>query len=150
MAHLKTGWPDDSSLEVPGIAEPYNAPCQILPPIYWQTGHIDAIRASSISRKRSLTGDKIYPLIIDPRYTVDIDNLSDWAKYEALVYSGLDMVSPGRKNRSMPEKIKMIITDFDGVITDGRVWVDENGKETVAACRSDRCGSVSCVNAASR
>jgi N-acylneuraminate cytidylyltransferase len=109
-----------------------------LPPIYWQTGHIDAIRASSITRKRSLTGNKIYPLIIDPRYTVDIDNLSDWAKYEAMVYSGtLDMVSPGRKNRSMPETIKMIITDFDGVITDGRVWTDENGKETVAASRSD-------------
>ena len=125
-------------LEVPGIAEPYNAPRQILPPIYWQTGHIDAIRASSITRKRSLTGNKIYPLIIDPRYTVDIDNLSDWAKYEAMVYSGaLDMVSPGRKNRSMPETIKMIITDFDGVITDGRVWTDENGKETVAASRSD-------------
>ena len=125
-------------LEVPGIAEPYNAPRQILPPIYWQTGHIDAIRASSISRKRSLTGNKIYPLIIDPRYTVDIDNLSDWAKYEAVVYSGsLDMVSPGRKNRSMPETIKMIITDFDGVISDGRVWTDENGKETVVASRSD-------------
>ncbi len=125
-------------LEVPGIAEPYNAPRQILPPIYWQTGHIDAIRASSISRKRSLTGDKIYPLIIDPRYTVDIDNLSDWAKYEAMVYLGtLDMVSPGRRHRPMPEKIKMIITDFDGVISDGRVWTDENGKETVAASRSD-------------
>jgi YrbI family 3-deoxy-D-manno-octulosonate 8-phosphate phosphatase len=125
-------------LEVPGIAEPYNAPRQILPPIYWQTGHIDAIRASSISRKRSLTGNKIYPLLIDPRYTVDIDNLSDWEKYEAMVYSGaLDMVSPGGKNRSMPETIKMIITDFDGVITDGRVWTDENGKETVAASRSD-------------
>ena len=31
----------------------------------------------------------------------------------------------------------MIITDFDGVMTDGRVWVDENGHETVAASRSD-------------
>jgi YrbI family 3-deoxy-D-manno-octulosonate 8-phosphate phosphatase len=124
-------------LEVPGIDEPYNAPRQILPPVYWQTGHIDAIRASTITRKHSLTGNKIYPLIIDPRYTVDIDNLSDWAKYEAVVYSGLDMVSPGKKNRPMPENIKMIITDFDGVITDGRVWTDENGKETVAASRSD-------------
>ena len=125
-------------LEVPGIAEPYNAPRQILPQIYWQTGHIDAIRISTIIKKHSLTGNKIYPLIIDPRYTVDIDNLSDWAKYETMVYSGsLDMVSPGRKNRSMPEKIKMIITDFDGVITDGRVWTDEDGKETVAASRSD-------------
>ena len=31
-------------LSVPGIAEPYNAPRQALPPVYWQTGHIDAIR----------------------------------------------------------------------------------------------------------
>lgn len=31
----------------------------------------------------------------------------------------------------------MIICDFDGVITDNRVWTDENGRETVAASRSD-------------
>jgi CMP-N-acetylneuraminic acid synthetase len=36
-------------LEVEGIAEPYNAPRQILPPVYWQTGHIDAIRTSTIT-----------------------------------------------------------------------------------------------------
>ncbi len=125
-------------LQVEGIKEPYNAPRQILPPIYWQTGHIDAIRTTTILQKGSMTGDRIYPLIMDPRYTVDIDNLSDWAKYEAVAYSGaLDIVSPGRKHRPMPEKIKMVITDFDGVITDGRVWTDENGRETVAASRSD-------------
>ena len=134
----KSDGPMTPLLEVPGIAEPYNAPRQILPQIYWQTGHIDAIRVSTITRRHSLTGNRIYPLIIDPRYTVDIDNLSDWARYEAMVYSGsLDMVSPGRRHRPMPGKVKMIITDFDGVITDGRVWTDENGKETVAACRSD-------------
>ncbi len=125
-------------LQVDGIKEPYNAPRQILPPVYWQTGHIDAIRTATILQKHSMTGERIYPLIIDPRFTVDIDNLSDWAKYEAMVYSGaLEMVSPGRKRRPMPETIKMIITDFDGVITDGRVWTDENGRETVAASRSD-------------
>lgn len=125
-------------LEVKGVPEPYNAPRQILPPVYWQTGHIDAIRTSTIWKKHSLTGDKVYPLLIDPRYTVDIDNLADWAKYEALIYSGtLDMVSPGGTRRPMPETIKMIVSDFDGVITDGRVWTDENGHETVAASRSD-------------
>ena len=81
-------------LEVAGIDEPYNAPRQILPPVYWQTGHIDAILVSTITQKKSLTGDVIYPLLIDPKYTVDIDTLPDWAKYEALVYSGLEMVSP--------------------------------------------------------
>ncbi len=37
----------------------------------------------------------------------------------------------------MPEKIKLIVSDFDGVITDNRVWTDQDGKETVAASRSD-------------
>jgi YrbI family 3-deoxy-D-manno-octulosonate 8-phosphate phosphatase len=127
-------------LGVPGIAEPYNAPRQILPPVYWQTGHIDAIRVSTIKNKKSLTGDVIYPLVIDPRYTVDIDNLSDWAKYEALAKSGLEMVTPGTPyvvKRPMPEKIDLIICDFDGVITDNRVWVDQDGHETVVAYRSD-------------
>lgn len=127
-------------LQVDGIAEPYNAPRQILPPVYWQTGHIDAIRVSTILQKKSLTGDVIYPLVIDPRYTVDIDNLSDWAKYEALVSSGLEMVTPGKMKRPMPEKIDLIISDFDGVITDNRVWVNEDGIEFVAAYRSDSIG----------
>ncbi|MBI3739412.1 MAG: acylneuraminate cytidylyltransferase family protein, partial [Chloroflexi bacterium] len=72
------GQPLEPLLKVKGIAEPYNAPRQILPPVYWQTGHIDAIRLKTIMRKHSLTGDVVYPLVIDPRYTVDIDNLSDW------------------------------------------------------------------------
>src|SRR5690349_14240166 len=124
-------------LEVEGITEPYNAPRQILPPVYWQTGHIDAIRVSTIQQKHSLTGDVIYPLVIDPRYTVDIDTLSDWAKYETLANSGLEMVTPGRMKRALPEKINLIICDFDGVITDNRVWVDQDGRESVAAYRSD-------------
>ena len=124
-------------LKVEGIAEPFNAPRQVLPPVFWQTGHIDAIRVSSIVNKNSLTGDVIYPLVIDPKYTVDIDTLADWAKYEVVVYDGLDVVSPGRSRREMPRIIKLLVTDFDGVLTDGKVWVDENGRETVAANRSD-------------
>ena len=126
-------------LSVDGVPEPYNAPRQILPQAYWQTGHIDAIRTTTITHKRSLTGDIVYPLVIDPRYTVDIDNLSDWEKYELLVYQGgLDMVTPNNKDRrGMPTKIELIMLDFDGVITDNRVWTDQDGKETVAAYRSD-------------
>jgi N-acylneuraminate cytidylyltransferase len=134
------GQPIKPLLEVDGIPEPYNAPRQILPPVYWQTGHIDAIRVSTIRHKHSLTGDVIYPLAIDPRYTVDIDNLTDWAKSEALANSGLEMVTPGKLKRPMPEQIDLIISDFDGVITDNRVWVNEDGTEYVAAYRSDSIG----------
>ncbi|MCA2002186.1 MAG: acylneuraminate cytidylyltransferase [Chloroflexi bacterium] len=125
-------------LQAEGIPEPYNAPRQILPPVYWQTGHIDAIRVSTITRKNSLTGDVIYPLTIDPKYTVDIDTLADWAKYEAVVYSGLEMVSPTqRARRPMPKEIKLIVCDFDGVVTDNLVITDQDGREMVSASRSD-------------
>jgi N-acylneuraminate cytidylyltransferase len=125
-------------LQVEGIAEPYNAPRQVLPPVYWQTGHIDAIRASTITAKLSMTGDVVYPLVIDSRYSVDIDTPADWVKYESVVYSGLDMVMPvGGVRCPMPRKIDLIICDFDGVLTDNRVWVDQDGRETVAAFRSD-------------
>ncbi len=129
--------PMKNLLDVDGIDEPYNAPRQTLPPVYWQTGHIDAIRVATILNG-SMSGKTIYPLVIDPRFTVDIDNLQDWARYEHLVATGgLDMVWAGRARRPMPATIKLIVSDFDGVITDNRVWTDENGKETVAATRSD-------------
>lgn len=124
-------------LTVDGIKEPYNAPRQILPPVYWQTGHIDAIRTATIVEKKSLTGDVIYPLVIDSKYTVDIDTLSDWAKYEAVIYSGLDVVSPAKPKRKIPDEIQLIICDFDGVVTDNFVITDQDGKESVLASRSD-------------
>jgi N-acylneuraminate cytidylyltransferase len=133
--------PMKNLLDVDGIDEPYNAPRQSLPPVYWQTGHIDAIRTSSILEKSSLTGDVIYPLVIDQNYTVDIDTLRDWARYEQLVMTGeLEFVSPGHQRRPMPETIKLLVLDFDGVLTDNRVWVNQDGIESVAANRSDSYG----------
>ena len=130
--------PMKNLLDVPGLDEPYNAPRQSLPAIYWQTGHIDAVRVETILNKGSMSGKRIYPLVIDARYTVDIDNLADWARYEALVYSGtLDIVWPGKRRRPMPDNVELIVSDFDGVFTDNRVWTDQDGKELVAASRSD-------------
>lgn len=124
-------------LELPGIPEPYNAPRQALPPVYWQTGHIDAIRPAVILQGGSMSGGVIYPLVIDPRFTVDIDNLQDWARYEQLASTDVDIVRPGRAPRPFPEAVEMVVFDFDGVITDNRVWTDQDGREMVAASRSD-------------
>ena len=133
--------PMKNLLDVPGIDEPYNAPRQSLPPVYWQTGHIDAIRPRTILEKGSMTGEVIYPILIDPRYTIDIDNLRDWARYEWLARSGeLEMITPGKPRRPLPDEVQLLILDFDGVLTDNRVWVDETGRESVAANRSDSYG----------
>ena len=128
-------------LKVKGIEEPYNAPRQQLPAVFWQTGHIDAIRAATILKKRSLSGETIWPVFIDSRYSVDIDTTNDWRRAEWLATSGeLDMVWPGKKPRPFPSKVSMLVFDFDGVFTDNRVWVNEEGKEQVAANRSDGLG----------
>ena len=136
LSTRETG-PMQNLLPVDGIEEPYNAPRQILPPIFWQTGHIDAIRPAAILNG-SMSGNKIYPLLIDPKFTVDLDNLNDWMRAEWLVsFSGLDMVTPGRARRAMPDRLDLLVLDFDGVVTDNRVWVDEEGHEMIAANRSD-------------
>ncbi len=110
-------------------------------PTYWQTGHIDVIRTSSILEKHSLSGDVILPYQVDPSFAVDIDNLRDWSRAEWLVWhSQLDMVFPGKQPRPFPKQVKLMVMDFDGVLTDNRVWVDENGREAVAAFRSDSLG----------
>ena len=50
----------------------------------------------------------------------------------------MELISPDtRHRREIPEKIELVILDFDGVITDNRVWVDQDGREMVAAYRSD-------------
>jgi N-acylneuraminate cytidylyltransferase len=114
-----------------------------LPQTYWQTGHIDAIRAATIGAKGSLTGEVVLPLLIDPRYAVDIDTLNDWRRAEWLLQgigdskAHLEIVYPGRAPRPYPERVDLVVLDFDGVLTDNRVWVGEDGYEQVAAYRSD-------------
>lgn len=128
-------------LKVKGLAEPYNAPRQKLPDTFWQTGHIDAIRVATILKRNSMSGDEIWPLMIDPRYAVDIDTLNDWRRGEWLASSGeLDLVWPGPRPRPYPKQVKLLVMDFDGVLSDNRVWTDQGGKESVASNRSDSMG----------
>ena len=124
-----------------GPAEAYNQPRQSLPPTYWQTGHVDAILRRTLVEKKSMSGDVILPLVIDARYAIDIDTDTDWGRAERLVEeNSLDMVHPGNKTRPFPDSVKLLVLDFDGVLTDDRVWVSEKGEESVAAHRGDGYG----------
>lgn len=126
---------------VEGIPEAYNAPRQQLPKAFWQIGHIDAIRPRIILEQNSMSGKVILPLVMDPRFTVDIDNQRDWQQAVWLVrQGGLTMVDPAKQRRGLPEKVSLLVMDFDGVLTDNRVWVNDKGEESVAANRSDSLG----------
>ena len=42
-----------------------------------------------------------------------------------------------KKKLKNQEKPKVIFTDFDGCLTDDRVWLNQEGEEFVAANRKD-------------
>ena len=68
--------------EVNNIKEPYNQCRQILPETYLHNGYIDLIKTATIYEKNSITGNKIYPYIMDKKEYHDIDTDDDWKKAE--------------------------------------------------------------------
>ena len=56
------------------IHEQYNQPRQVLPQVYWQNGYVDVTRRKTITEKKSMTGERIRPLIVDSSNIIDIDN----------------------------------------------------------------------------
>ncbi len=120
--------------------EPFNMPRQKLPPTYWQTGHIDVIRSDTILAG-SMSGSRIISHRIDARFSVDLDNLKDWQRSAWMLEDLFDqIVIPPGKIFPFPEKVSLLVLDFDGVMTDDRVYVDQQGKEMVAAHRGDGMG----------
>jgi N-acylneuraminate cytidylyltransferase len=123
-----------------GAAEAYNQPRQELPQTHWQTGHVDAIRALVIQKRASMSGHRIRALVLDTAYACDIDTEADWRRAEWLVrYFDRPLVQPVRR-RPFPDALRLVVFDFDGVMTDNRVWVGEQGNELVACNRSDGLG----------
>jgi N-acylneuraminate cytidylyltransferase len=127
------------------FAEPYNMPRQSLPATYWQTGHIDVIRTRTITEQHSLTGRKVLPLMIDQSYCVDIDTAADLEHAASLLQQGrmkidLPSISGDLNSAELPSSIDLVVFDFDGVFTDNRVIVLQDGREAVICNRSDGMG----------
>lgn len=120
--------------------EPYNMPRQVLPPTYWQTGHIDVIRATSIVNKHTLTGDHILPYVISAGYAVDIDNPEEWEIADwVLVHRDLRFIRPER-SPYLVHDVQLLVMGFEGVLTDNRTVFFEDGKAAVACSRGDGMG----------
>jgi N-acylneuraminate cytidylyltransferase len=127
------------------FAEPFNMPRQKLPVAYWQTGHVDVIRTTTITDKHSLTGSRVRPIMVGVDYCVDIDTLVDFElARQAIEQKHLDIDEPrmagGGAARHWPQPIQLVVFDFDGVFTDNRVYLLEDGREAVACSRGDGMG----------
>jgi len=64
------------------IKEAYNQPRQKLPLVYWQNGYMDVIRLKTLTNKKSMTGNKILPLLIKENNIFDIDDYTTFKMAE--------------------------------------------------------------------
>ena len=121
-----------------GVDEPYNAARQQLPRPWWQTGHVDVARVATL-RAGSMTGPRIAAVEVAADYAIDIDAPADLERAAHLVAGGLDVVRPAGAGAALAD-VRLVVFDFDGVMTDNRVWTDAEGRESVACDRSDGHG----------
>ncbi len=106
---------------------------QDMKPRYRETGAIYAMRVPEfLARENRFCGKTVLvPVDMPP---IEVDTPEDWTVAEG--YARLHdphRVSPRRR-------IKALITDFDGVHTDDRVFVNQDGTEAVRCSRSDGMG----------
>lgn len=80
-------------LRVDGIPEPYNAPRQILPEVWWQAGLLDVFRTETVTMQRSMSGKNISYIKVRSEYAIDIDTIEDFELAEKLVKQ-LECVHP--------------------------------------------------------
>jgi CMP-N,N'-diacetyllegionaminic acid synthase len=72
-------------LKIDNVKEPYNMPRQKLPQVWAQNGVLEVIRKTTITIKKSMTGDNIIPLVINNDFYVDIDNKTSFDLAEELI-----------------------------------------------------------------
>jgi N-acylneuraminate cytidylyltransferase len=74
-------------------------------------------------------------------YAVDIDDLVHWRVAEELLASGeLDVAEPDLTTNPLLAQIRLVVFDFDGVFTDNKVVVNQDGTESVVCSREDGLG----------
>jgi N-acylneuraminate cytidylyltransferase len=74
-------------LDVPGVPEPFNAPRQTLPVVWWQNGYVDVFWRRTVLEQHSLTGARVLGYVIDEPEYVDIDSPHDIRVLELILRS---------------------------------------------------------------
>jgi YrbI family 3-deoxy-D-manno-octulosonate 8-phosphate phosphatase len=105
-------------------------------PEYQENGSIYLFRPWVLRECRSRLGGKIALFVMDPATGHEIDDPDDFDFCEWLLLRSRQKELAGR----LPKRVSLIVSDFDGVFTDNRVLVSEDGTESVYCNRSDGLG----------
>lgn len=106
---------------------------QDLDAIYYENGSIYIFKPEILEKYKNRLGGKISTYLMEPWQRVDIDDYTSLKWCEWLYWKYL----AGRYNKNILSGIELIAYDFDGVMTDNKVTIDQFGNETVKINRSD-------------
>jgi len=133
------------SLDADGDAEGVNHDPSFRPmrqdrePQYQETGAFYAMNAEGFRRTGHRFFGRVGVAVIPD--AIDIDTENDLVLADALAAgSGLDAELDAQASAQGLAVVEAVVTDFDGVHTDDRVQVDQNGVESVTVNRRDGLG----------
>ncbi len=147
--HFTGRWKLDERLcASPLNFEPNNRPRrQDVDKEFIENGSIYLFKPEILKHYQSRMGGRtgIYEMPLERSF--QIDSYEDVSLIEKLLLSMNTHTQPAQLElqSKMPpdtviEGIKLLAMDFDGVLTDNRVWINENGDESVCCSREDSWG----------
>ncbi len=113
---------------------------------YLENGSIYVFRPQILRTQGVRMGGRIGISVMPAERSHQIDSIEDLAFFEKIMVktapalSGDVCLMPRTPPVGVLKRIQMLVLDFDGVLTDNRVWVDGEGRETVCCSRSDSWG----------
>lgn len=131
-------WEVASDGTAAGITHDHTQPRQRrqdMSPRYRESGAVYAMRVKPFLEKENRFCGKTILVPVDMP-NVEIDTIEDW--HIAENYAKTSELR--EKKQIHTGKVKALITDFDGVHTDDRVLVSQDGSEAVTCSRSDGMG----------
>lgn len=105
-------------------------------PDYLETGAVYAMRTEGFKKAKHRFFGKTAMYVMSPERCLEIDDPVDFCIAEVLIKRREQQ----RKLQALPDPVSALVLDFDGVFTDNRVLVSQDGVESVLCHRGDGLG----------
>jgi YrbI family 3-deoxy-D-manno-octulosonate 8-phosphate phosphatase len=100
-----------------------------------ETGLVSGVRVGSFSKTGELPTGRIVLYEVTPMSALRVADGDDWADAELL-----HRRAAGVRAQALLRGVELLVFDFDGVMTDNRVLVFDDGREAVFCSRGDGMG----------
>ena len=106
---------------------------QELEKIYYENGSIYLTKPEILRKCKNRLGGRISTYLMESWQRADIDDYDSlmWCEWLYRKYLA------SQRNKGILYEIQLIVYDFDGVMTDNKVTIDQDGSESVSVNRAD-------------